>query len=163
MDVSELLRSPADPIEQPALITAYVSVNRPAPTGFPVEGSQENLLWVIQPGDTVPFGPCRWAALHGSTLPTQGTEVLVAFDENNKPVVVWWEAASTNLALESGVVTLSAGKATVTAPRARATSPITANTVSGTPTTIGVKEREAGKFKLEGGSGTNEVAWVVFS
>lgn len=97
MNVTELLKSTGDPIEQRSIIRGYVSTNRPAPTGFPVEGSEANLLWVIVPGysPNVPFGPCRWDAIHGSSLPKQGAEAWVAFDENNKPKVISWEGETT--------------------------------------------------------------------
>ena len=94
MDVTALLKGQAEPIEQRSLIRCYVSVNRPAPTAFPTAAETEkgeNLLWVLSPGDVTPLGPCEWPACHGSALPKQGAECIVAFDENNKPVVIWWE------------------------------------------------------------------------
>lgn len=165
MNNTDLLKGYAEPIEQRSIVRGYVSINRPAPTGFPVEGSEENLLWVIVPGYTLnaPLGPCRWAALHGSSLPKQGAECVVAFDEGNKPVVVFWEGPATGLVKESGVATLSGGKATVKAASCTTSSRILCNTLSGTPTAVGVTERKAGEFKLEGGSGSNEVTWAILS
>lgn len=85
----------ADPIEQAGLVKGFVSTNREAPTGFP--NGTENLLWVIIPDYSLerPVGPCQWTAEWGTTLPKQGTPVLVAFDEENFPIVVWWEGSYT--------------------------------------------------------------------
>ena len=91
--IAELLQSPANPIEQRSIIRGYISTNRPAPTAFTQEGSTENWLWVIVPEYSTerPFGPCKWTAEHGITLPSQGAEVMLAFDESNFPTVIWWE------------------------------------------------------------------------
>lgn len=93
MKLVELFESHAEPIEQRSIVRGIISTNRPAPTGFPVEGSEANWLWVIVPGYSpeAPLGPCNWAAIHGSTLPARGAACVVAFDEANRPVVVWWE------------------------------------------------------------------------
>lgn len=87
-----LLKGQGDPIEQSPLVRGYVSTNRPAPGDFPKVGDTTNLLWVIVPGYTLqrPLGPCQWGAIHGATLPSQGAEVLVGFDEGNIPTVLWW-------------------------------------------------------------------------
>lgn len=39
------------------------------------------------------IGPCRWTA-HGTSVPALGAEVLLAFDEQGIPVVVWWDSGS---------------------------------------------------------------------
>ena len=80
----------AAPIPQRQLVSGYVSRSRPAPATF------TDPLYVIAPGYSLDFalGPCKWAALHGRTLPAQGAQALVAFDDQGVPVVVWWDGAT---------------------------------------------------------------------
>jgi hypothetical protein len=96
-DVIQLLRSTADPVEQSRVVRGYISRNRPAPTGFPVPGSLDNLLWVITPETSLdrPLGPCWWNADHGATLPAQGAECVVMMDDQEIPTVVSWMGAHT--------------------------------------------------------------------
>ncbi len=98
-DVTELLRAPAEPINQRSVVEGFVSTERPAPTGFTKVGSEENFVYVIIPSysTTVPYGPCNWAALHGSTIPVHGTRCLMGFSEANKPVIVWWEGEQSSV------------------------------------------------------------------
>lgn len=159
MDVTSLLKGQAEPIEQRSIIRGHISNNRPAPTGFTTIGSQENYLWVIVPGyaPNVPFGPCDWAAIHGSTLPAQGAQCVLGFDEANKPIVLWWEGNQS----ERGIAKLTAGLVTVTAPTAKVTSAIQL-TILGTPIAVSVKERKAGSFIIEAtGASSAEVAWLI--
>jgi hypothetical protein len=65
---------------------------------------------------------------------------------------------------ERGIATLSAGKATITAPSCTTTSLVLVTSLSGTVIGVGVKEREAGKFKLEAtATSSDEVAWAVLT
>ena len=98
--VTELLESRGDPTELEPLIRGRVSgAVGPskslisAPAGFPTANSEENLLWVVAPGysTTNPLGPCHWTAEHGITLPSHGAQVIVAFDSERIPTVLWWE------------------------------------------------------------------------
>lgn len=93
--VTELLQGRADVVEQSRIVRGYISRNRPAPTGFPVPGSAENLLWVITPETSLdrPLGPCWWNADHGATLAAQGAECVVIFDDQEVPTVLWWAGA----------------------------------------------------------------------
>jgi hypothetical protein len=95
VDTTQLLQSTGDPVEQSRVVRGYISTNQPAPTGFPTPGSQENLLWVIDPEASVdrPLGPCQWNADHGATLPAQGAECVVITDNQEVPTVVWWAGA----------------------------------------------------------------------
>lgn len=91
-DVTALARvTKATP--QAPLVSGYVSKSKAAPTAF--GGS----LYVILPtlSTTFNYGPCKWGALQGATLPVQGTSVLVAFDSANTPFVVWWDGIRTSL------------------------------------------------------------------
>jgi hypothetical protein len=92
-DVTELLQGRGDVVEQSPVVRGYISTNRPAPTGFPKVGSEENLVWVITPETSVdrPLGPCRWNADHGATLPAQGAACVVVTDNQGVGTVVWWE------------------------------------------------------------------------
>lgn len=86
-DPTVILRSQGDLTEQRLVVSGYVSTNRPAPTSF------GDTLWVILPLYSLerPFGPCEWGAIHGDALPQQGAAVTIIFDEQNIPVVVWWQ------------------------------------------------------------------------
>jgi len=94
-NVADLLKSTADVNVQPKVIRGYISTNRAAPTGFPVPDSEDNLLWVISPAYSLdrPIGPCWWNADHGASLPAQGTEVVVIFDDQEIPTVIFWVGA----------------------------------------------------------------------
>jgi len=88
-DVTQLLRGDATPQPQRQAVSGYVSPNKTAPAAF------GDPLYVILPtyDPTRTWGPCKWGAAEGSTLPAQGAEVLVIFDDQNVPVVVWWEGS----------------------------------------------------------------------
>lgn len=88
-DVTQLLRTGGAPSSQRQVVAGYVSLNKAAPVDFSGD------LFVILPSlaTDYSFGPCKWGAAQGSTLPAQGTEVLVCFDDENVPVVVWWEGS----------------------------------------------------------------------
>lgn len=64
-------------------------VATPAPTSLDGE------LWVLLPELSTerPVGPCKWAALRGTTLPAVGTPVRLMFDDAGVPVVVSWDGA----------------------------------------------------------------------
>jgi hypothetical protein len=97
VDTTQLLQSTGDTAEQSRVVRGYISTNRPAPTGFPAPGSEENLLWVITPETSVerPLGPCWWNADHGATLPAQGAECVVLTDDQEVPTVIFWMGAHT--------------------------------------------------------------------
>lgn len=86
MDVTQLNRH-AGPISQRQVISGFVSTAQPAPTGL------DGTVYVIAPGYSIdrPLGPCKFTAVHGATLPAQGAECLVVFDDEGVPVVVWWD------------------------------------------------------------------------
>jgi hypothetical protein len=92
--VTELLQSRGDPIEQSPIVRGEISTNRPAPTGFPKVGSEENLLWVVTAETSVdrPLGPCWWNADHGVTLPAQGAKCVLVMDNKGIATVIWWAA-----------------------------------------------------------------------
>lgn len=89
VNTTQLLASTGDPIEQPVLVRGYVSTVRPAPISF------SEPVWVIVPGYSTdrPLGPCEWPAIHGASLPLQGAECVVGFDDQHKPTLVWWSGA----------------------------------------------------------------------
>jgi hypothetical protein len=72
-----------------------------------VPGSEENLLWVITPEYSTerPLGPCQWSADHGASLPAPGAAVVVAFDAQGIPTVVWWEGSQTEPAPSAESIT----------------------------------------------------------
>ena len=50
-------------------------------------------MYVILPSfdEVHEFGPCRWQSRDDVSLPTQGDEVLVLFDEGRQPwIISWW-------------------------------------------------------------------------
>lgn len=98
VNTTQLLASTGDPIEQPVLVRGYVSTIRPAPLSF------SEPVWVIVPGYSTdrPLGPCEWPAIHGSSLPLQGAECVVGFDDQHKPTLVWWAGSGVNV-LERGI------------------------------------------------------------
>ncbi len=80
----------SDPTPERPVVGGYVSRSREAPKSF------TDPLWVIVPGySTAAPYKCEWGALHGATLPAQGAQVQVAFDDNEVPRVVWWEGERT--------------------------------------------------------------------
>jgi len=93
-NVTELLQGRGDVVEESPAVRGYISLNRPAPTGFPKVGSEENLVWVVTPETSVdrPLGPCWWNADHGATLPAQGAECVVLTDNKGIGTVIWWAA-----------------------------------------------------------------------
>lgn len=80
------LPNPTGTIEQPATSEGYVSTARPAPATF------DDPVWVILPAHSTdrPIGPLAWPAVHGNTLPVQGTPVVVVF-VGETPHIVGWE------------------------------------------------------------------------
>jgi hypothetical protein len=86
MDVTQSIPR-AQPTAQPPVVFGYVSRRQTAPAAFYDD------LYVVLPSysEEHNFGPCRWAAIHGTTKPAQGAEVVVVFDTENRPIVVWWE------------------------------------------------------------------------
>lgn len=62
------------------------TIATPAPESFTDE------LWVLLPefSDERPFGPCQWGAIHGAGLPAAGAKCVLAFDDEETPVVIWW-------------------------------------------------------------------------
>lgn len=52
-----------------------------------------DLVPVIIPefDEQLEWGPCRWQSRDDTSLPNQGDEALVAFDNRRNPwIVVWW-------------------------------------------------------------------------
>lgn len=84
---TQLLGTGSAPAPARAVVTGYISTLQPAPTSF------DDPVYVIIPERSIdsPYGPCRWPAIHGSTLPAQGAEALLAFDQAGLPIVVWWD------------------------------------------------------------------------
>jgi hypothetical protein len=67
-----------------------VSTSQPAPAGF------GDLMQVVMAGHSPDLSvPCAWGAIHGASLPAQGAAVLVAFNDQGVPVVVWWAGTHT--------------------------------------------------------------------
>lgn len=87
-DPRQLLRGDS-PIPDPVLLAGTVSSNKPAPSaiGDPVYVLIDNL----SPDHSVPM---PWAPLWGTTLPAPGAPVLIAYDDNGVPYVVWWGASA---------------------------------------------------------------------
>ena len=85
-NVVEGLMGRAAPIGHARIAAGYVSRSRPAPRGF------DDPIWVIVPAHSVdrPYGPCAWPAIHGNTIPTQGTDVWLGFDNDGTPIVLSW-------------------------------------------------------------------------
>jgi hypothetical protein len=76
-----------EPTPQSTVEVGYVSQSRPAPTSF------DDQVWVILPDHDpeVPYGPVSWPAIHGQTMPGQGTKMWLAFDGVSAPVCLTWE------------------------------------------------------------------------
>lgn len=91
MDVTHLFGERAQPRSQPQVVAGYVSTAAPAPTGF------DDPLFVIVPSFSIdrPHGPCKWGAIHGTSLPAPGAPCLLCFDDRSVPVVVWWDGPHT--------------------------------------------------------------------
>jgi len=85
VDVTEGLRS-AGPVGHPAIVAGYVSNLRPAPRSF------DDPVWVVVPSHAQErvYGPCAWPASHGNTIPSQGTEIWLGFDNDGSPLVLSW-------------------------------------------------------------------------
>lgn len=80
---SQMLSSPGIPPRQ--VVSGYVSKSKPAPASF------SDPVWVIVPAHSLEVAiPCEWGAIHGATLPAQGAQVTVVYDESDTGVVVWW-------------------------------------------------------------------------
>jgi hypothetical protein len=77
----------SDPIiPQRSVVGGYVSRSKPAPASFDAP------MWVIVPSHSTEVAiPCAWGAIHGATMPAQGTPVTVVYDDNEVAVVVWWK------------------------------------------------------------------------
>jgi hypothetical protein len=73
------------PTPERPVVGGYVSRSREAPKSF------SDPLWVIVPGYSTetPY-KCEWGTIHGKTLPAQGARVVVVFDDNEVPTVVFW-------------------------------------------------------------------------
>lgn len=90
MDVTQMVNA-AVPTGYASLQRGYISGGathpKAAPTAF-TEG-----VWVILPEGSTEhlYGPCKWPAIHGTSKPQAGAVCVVGFDEQNHPVVVWWE------------------------------------------------------------------------
>lgn len=89
MDTTQTVRQ-ASPVEYPAAAKGYIG-NTAVAYGEPVS--------VILPAASTErhYGPCDWLAGHGTTLPQEGDECVVVFDEQNHPTIVWWAGAYTLL------------------------------------------------------------------
>ena len=88
-DVTEGLRQPFSSGQRP-IVLGVVSRSRPAPGAFTDD------LFVVLPdvGEDYAYGPCKWGAIHGTTLPAQGASAVLAFDQNDVPYVVWWDGVT---------------------------------------------------------------------
>jgi hypothetical protein len=86
-DVTEGLRTGGPTHSQRTFVFGHVSRKKAAPSAF------DDDLFVILPGlsPDYNYGPCKWGELHGNSLPEQGAEVAVAFDDRGVPIVVWWD------------------------------------------------------------------------
>jgi len=84
-NVTQGLRA-AGPFGHPPIVAGYVSRSRPVPRSF------DDPLWVVVPSHSVEraYGPCAWPAIHGNTIPTQGTPVWLGFDTDGFPIVLSW-------------------------------------------------------------------------
>jgi hypothetical protein len=76
------------PIQQPPVVVGYVSTSRPAPKSF------DDPVFVLVTNHSAEhvYGPLDWPAIHGQTMPAQGSPIWLAFDDNGTPLVVWWKA-----------------------------------------------------------------------
>lgn len=70
---------------QQQILSGYVSLAKPAPV------SASDPVWVVIPAHSSEASiPLAWPQVHGSTLPASGDAVLLGYDENYTPYVVWW-------------------------------------------------------------------------
>ena len=85
--VRSLLGSPATPIGHPRVISGYISKSRPAPASF------TDPVYVIAEdhSEDRPYGPMAWPAIHGATMPAQGSACVFVMDQNNTPTLVSWK------------------------------------------------------------------------
>ena len=88
MDTTQLVRQ-ADSIGYEAIQRGYISPTKPTIKSF------SESAWVVIPEGSTEhlYGPCKWPAIHGTTLPAKGAVCIVGFDEQNFPTVLWWEGA----------------------------------------------------------------------
>lgn len=94
MDVTQLVRQ-ATPTNLPPLARGRVWGGENHPEGAPTVFTEA--VWVILPEGSSEhlYGPCKWLAGHGTTKPQPGAACVVGFDEQNQPVIVWWDGAQT--------------------------------------------------------------------
>lgn len=90
MDVTQLLRDGGTVSGQRNFALGYVSTSKPAPSSFDAQ------LWVVLPDFSPDHSlPVTWSALHGQTLPAQGAQVLVVFDDRGAGYAMWWAGTLT--------------------------------------------------------------------
>jgi len=84
-DVKRILSDQPDGFPRLTILAGYVSLQKPAPAGF------DDSLWAIIPshGESVAI-PLSFPAIHGATLPMQGTQVVIGIDNNRTPHVLTW-------------------------------------------------------------------------
>ena len=88
MDVRTLVNArPTGQLAQ-QIVSGYVSVNQPAPTGT----SGNGILSVIVPSWSSEHAMqfTDWPDCHGATAPAAGDFVLLAYDEQRIPHVIYW-------------------------------------------------------------------------
>lgn len=73
-----------------AVVSGYVSTEQAPPT------SLDDLAYIVIPSHSTESGQwLSFMAMHGATIPGSGTAVLVAYDENAVPYVIWWAGSYT--------------------------------------------------------------------
>lgn len=67
------------------IVSGYISTEQPAPTNF-----NANAHVVIPSHNPEGSTALAWPAIHGNTMPAQGAQALVAYDQNSTPFLIWW-------------------------------------------------------------------------
>lgn len=77
----------SEPTPELSVLKGYVSRTREAPKAF------SDPVWVVIPGYSTeaPLRCDEWGAIHGNTLPVQGTPVTIVIDDDDIPTVVGWK------------------------------------------------------------------------
>lgn len=142
--VAQLVRQgskqPPAPATRPRLLSGKVSGNKPAPVSY------SDPVYVVMANHSPDVSiPCAWAPINGTTVPAAGNAVLVAYDDNGLPRVVWWDGVpefggAFSVAVESGSVIAASGQeihmtaaGTVTTPAAALGARVRAYNDTGSP------------------------------
>jgi len=154
-DVTQLLTGSGSPQPQRQVVAGYVSTNKPAPSAF------GDPLYVVLPSFNTGayYGPCKWGAAEGSTLPAQGAEVLVCFDDSGVPVVVWWEGSPefAPSGAAGGDLTGSYPNPTIGAGKAGTDAVVADNLQTGSSLGTGSFDGQLAYYLADG---TNGVVWT---